>query len=453
MIKQILTRKIYEPIYFKYYRRVKTLKSYREFERAQWNSIDENKKIQGDKLYELVKYAAEKIPYYRRIVRQNKITLSRDTIFDDIAKFPVLTKQIIRENFADLQYLDLNVKWFYNTSGGSTGEPVRFVQDRNFEAECEAINRLQYNWVGYKSGEQMILLWGSARDTLHQKTEFKHRFANWMKSVEILDSFRMDEDLMRRYVNIINKKKPVIILAFAQSIHELAKFIKKNSLQVHSPSAIMTSANTLSENERKTIQDVFRCSVVNRYGSREVGNMACECPMHEGLHISVFTHYLEILNDRLEPCREGELGEIYVTLLTNFTMPLIRYKIGDVAVFTGKKCSCRRGLPVIREVTGRNNDLFITKKGEKIHTGIFNSMFYFKDWAEKYQIVQKKPDVVEIRVVLSQEAQKFDIENEYCELKANMRKILGEDCTITINAVKKIEPAKSGKYRYTIREF
>jgi phenylacetate-CoA ligase len=453
MIKGIFTRNIYQPLYHKIYRKDSGLKFYRFVKNAQWNSLEENQKFQGKRLYNLLKYSAEKIPYYKKIVEENKITISEKTIFEDINKFPVLTKADIRKEFNNLHQIIPGLNWYFNTSGGSTGEPIKLIQDINYQADSSAMTRLQFDWAGYQLGDPQVKLWGSEKDIFKQRDKMKHKFANWVKSITLLNAFCMDEKKMKGFVDIINKEKPTLILAYAQSINEFANFIKHNNYNIYSPKAIMTSANVLHPFVRKNLEHVFDCQVYDRYGSREVGNIASECEKHEGLHISIFTHYVEILNKKMQPCKEGELGEIYITLLSNYTMPLIRYKIGDLAIYTQKTCSCKRGLPLLKEVIGRDNDLFITKRGEYIHTGIINMQFYFKPFISKYQVIQEKKNRLLVRVCLNDKYKRVNMDWELNEIKKNLLKIMGADCQVNFEITKDIKVTKSGKYRYTIRDF
>ena len=112
---------------------------------------------------------------------------------------------------------------------------------------------------------------------------------------------------------------------------------------------------------KNLIEEVFRTKVYNKYGSREVGDMACSCEKDEGLHLNILNNYIEILNDNLEPCKPGEIGQVYVTVLNNFVMPLLRYQIGDMAVPSKvEQCSCGRGLPLIEKVIGRTGSMIKT---------------------------------------------------------------------------------------------
>ena len=452
MIKSFVARNVYEPLYAEFYRRDNRVKLYRFYKRAQWKSLNENRKIQAQRLYALIKYASENVPYYKELVNKNSITFSEKTIFSDIKTFPVLTKEIIRKESKNLYKAIPGIKWYYNTSGGSTGEPVKFIQDWSYQAHSAAVSRIQFEWAGYKLGDRQVILWGSEKDIFKQKEKFLHRFANWIKSNYWLNSFYMNDSRMHVFVNTINRKKPSIIYAYAQSAFELAKFIKKNKLYVYSPKAVMTGASVLHPHFRETIERVFGCRVYDKYGSREVGNVACECERHEGLHVSIFTHFIEILDKDLQPCKEDQKGEIYITLLTNYTMPLIRYKIGDFATFTRQKCSCGRGMPIIKNIVGRSVDLFINDKNELVDGEYFTHLFYFKNYIKRFQLIQKSRDLLILNILLNTNNDAKLFKKDFPRIRKNIRLVMGKNCKVEYSIVKEIKASKSGKFRYTIRE-
>ena len=93
--------------------------------------MEENKKIRQKKLYLLITYASQNIPYYQGIIKEQNLRFSEDGIFEDIKKFLLLAKDIIRNNFGKL-YKFRDSTCYRNTSGRSTGEPVVFYQDAQY---------------------------------------------------------------------------------------------------------------------------------------------------------------------------------------------------------------------------------------------------------------------------------------------------------------------------------
>ena len=443
-----LRRNILLPIYWKYARQWRVLEYCEKLKDHQWNTIEENREIQRKKLHMLIKYANQNIPYYERIIKEHNIEFSEDTIFEDIKKFPVLTKEVIRNHFNELYKFRDNTH-YRNTSGGSTGEPVIFYQDRYYLEWRTAAKILFNEWAGRKIGEPMVKLWGSLRDILKGSQGFKGYLKQQLYGVTILNSYRMTERDMYEYVKRINNIKPYLILTFTDGIDELARFIQKHSLSIYSPTAIMTSASVLYPEVRARIEEVFQASVFNRYGSREVGDIACNCKTSPGLHLIPDIHYVEIVDENGKEVKPGEPGEIIITSLTNYTMPLIRYKIGDRGILSNKDCKCGHGLPLLEKVVGRTKGVFKNKFGTFIDSGVFIRLFYFRDNIKQFQVIQESLDQITINLVLKDKQKLKVVEKDFMEISEVIKIIMGNDTKVKYNIVNEIKHSPSGKYMYT----
>lgn len=428
-------------------------KKYRLLKKKEFNSLEDNLLIQEEKLKKILIHCYNNVPYYHRIFEEDGLFKNNKLYLNNFNRVRPLTKKILKNNFEELKSKDiLERKSYFNTSGGSTGEPTKFIQDNNYFVESMATTWLFHSFIN-NFPTKHIFLWGSERDILGGKKKIFKKIRLWFYKRVPLNSFEMSEKNMGEFVKKINKYKPVIIESYAQSIDELAKYIKRNNLDIYSPKGIISSAGTLYPEMRKNIEEVFKTKVYNRYGSREVGSIACSCTNNEGLHLSLFNNYVEILNNKLIACKPGEIGKVYITTLNNYSMPLVKYDIGDMAIPSEhRKCSCGRGLPLIKEVIGREMSVFKTKEG-KIIPGEFFIHFvgvvYNKGFIEKFQIIQKEYDYIIIKLIL-RDKEKFE---EYKkEIIKSIKKVMGEDCKIEFKFVKKIEPTRSGKYLYTISE-
>ena len=442
-----LRRNILLPVYWKYVKHFRVLEHYKKLKDHQWKTLEENQEIQRKKLYTLIKYANQNIPYYKRIIKERNIEFSEDTIFEDIKKFPILTKDIIKNNFDELYKFRDNT-YYRNTSGGSTGEPVTFYQDK-YSLEWEMATKILFDeWAGRKIGEPMMKLWCSIQDFLRGDQGFKEYLRQQLYGIIILPSYRMTEKDMYKHVQRINKIKPCLILAYTNGIDELVRFIQKHHLLIYSPKAIMTSACVLFPEIRARIEEVFRTTVFDRYGSREVGDIACNCEKSCGLHLVPDIHYIEILDEQGKEVKPGESGEIIVTLLTNYTMPLLRYKIGDRGILSYKNCKCGRGLPLLKKVEGRIRSLFRNKQGNSIDGGFFIQLFYYRDYIKRFQIIQEAIDYISINLVVINKTKVKDLEEDFEEINQIIRKLMGNDTKIKYNIVDEIKPSPSGKYMY-----
>ena len=154
----------------------------------------------------------------------------------------------------------------------------------------------------------------------------------------------------------------------------------------------------LENGDRALLEEVFGCPVFNRYGCREVSVMASECPAHCGLHVMAEGLYLEIETPN-GPAAPGEMGAILVTDLLNGAMPLIRYRIGDLAAWAEGPCPCGRGLPRLRSVAGRVTDFLVGADGRLV-SGVFLATYVVAQRPSlgQVQIRQDKAGAVTYRV-------------------------------------------------------
>lgn len=408
---------------------------------------------QDERLSNLLIHAYRCVPYYKKLLLTSGVIDINEKV--DITHFhdiPLLDKTIIHENMDAMKSDDLNQRqWAYNASGGSTGEPVRLIQDNNYTEWSTAIKLLFDEWINLSPGDKKILIWGSKRDLLVGRQSLKSQIIKWLKHEYWLNAYQMTKQQMEMYVKKITSFKPVNILAYADSIDELAKFIDREGLQVYSPKSIMTSAGTLFPEMQKRIERVFGAPVFNRYGSREVSDIACECEQHEGLHVSALTSYIEILRADGTHAEPGEVGEVVVTSLVNYAMPLIRYRIGDLASWGHNLCSCKRGWPLLKEVTGRVSDTFITREGKQVNGKYFHHLFYFRDWIRRFQVIQEDYEYIRVLIVLADEnSRQEDFVDELDELRNKFQMILSSGCRVEFEFLEDIPPTASGKFMYTI---
>jgi len=400
-------------------------------------------------LQRLLEHCAQHIPYYKPFLKDDSAHKFHDPAAV-IARLPILTKSLIRTNFETLKSEDLAQReWYFNTSGGSTGEPVRFIQDREYSERNTAIAELYSVWLGYEFGDPQIILWGSERDLFFGKPALKTRLGNWLRNTQTLNAFQMTPERMRDYLHTINRVRPRLILAYAQAIYELAKFAESTAIRVEPQYAIITSAGTLYPFMREKIEQVFGCPVYNRYGSREVGLIACERPGFNGLVASPHSNFIEIVDEQGQPVPYGVEGEILITNLTNLAMPLVRYAIGDRGVLADPATSGGTGRQILARVSGRNVDAFRTSAGGLIDGEYFTHLLYFRDWLSKFQIVQKSPRHLVYKIVLNGSKPPSEDLEEICQ---KSRFVLGEELQVDFEYLDSIAPGASGKYRYTISE-
>jgi len=166
------------------------------------------------------------------------------------------------------------------------------------------------------------------------------------------------------------------------------------------------------------------------------------------MHIFEINNYIEILDDYNQSVKDGQEGRIIVTNLHNYSMPFIRYEIGDMAVLGPNKCECENVLPTLRRIYGRIEEQFIRKDGTIVIGYFFVHLMGVvlnKGFIKKFQVIQEDYDKIRILAVLHQilpDVEKKDIDEK-------IRIQMGQDCKIIWDLVDDIPKTKSGKYFYT----
>lgn len=341
-------------------------------------------------------------------------------------------------------------KWFYNSSGGSTGEPIRLIQDDIYLKWSSATNYFYFKNILDidEPTAKKVVLWGSERDLFKGSMGYKAKIQNWLSNTIFLNSFRMSELDIEHYITIINNFKPEIIRGYAGSLFELCRYAERKKIPLFSPRIVVSAAETLSDTMRDVIESNFGTKVYNFYGSREVSNLAGECK-NGLLHFFQFWNYVEVLDKDNQPVREGEEGRVIVTNLHNYSMPLIRYEIGDMAILSQEKCLCGQILPTIKKVTGRVTDHFILENGTIVPAEFFIHLLgvvcYEQEIFEKFQVIQEEYNKIQINVVTHKE-----ISDQYKNnINQKIRVVMGPECKIIWNIVDDIPKTPSGKYLYT----
>jgi len=419
-----------------------------ELNRTQWLSREEVLAYQQDKLYRLLKYAYAFVPYYHRTFEQ--AGFQPDDILTDPAAFqkiPTISKTIIRDNFDDLVTTDPSRQkgLVRNTTGGSTGQPLIFIQDPGFRDYVMAGIHFHYEYTGWQFGECHAYIWGTNYEVATQR-KLRTHLLDWSLNRFVTNAYALSEESMAAFVRKIRQRRPKILVGYPSALERFAKFVQAHHLDDIKFSGIYSTAEVLYPSQRGLFERTFGCDVLDRYGARELGGIACECLEHKGMHIDAGEVYVEVLRDGV-PVPVGEEGDIIVTNLNNYGMPFIRYRVGDIGQLSDVVCPCGRGLPMMEVVQGRRVDMFETKDGRAVWGG-FISLMFDMEGVKQFQVIQKSYDKVVICIVKDAPLD----EARLAEIERTVHIGLGDDVNVEFAYPEEIAVEDSGKYRYAISE-
>lgn len=423
---------------------------YSILQRTQWLDKESIQNLQLGKLKRLIHHAYIHVPYYRECMKKQNLTPDDINSLEDIAKLPLLSKDHVRENL----YFDLfsdthNKKEMLQIStSGSTGKPfVTFVDHTQLEMRLATTLR-SMEWTGWHLGKKQMRLW---HQTIGMNTSqiIREKLDAWLMKRRFIPAFEMSDTKTEQLIKEIKSYKPYLLDGYAESFNMIANYIKNHDIKGVSVPAIMSSAQTLTEETRHIIEETFNTKVYDKYGSREFSGIAYECQAHDGYHVMAESYIVEVLKDG-KPAKAGEIGEVVITDLNNFSVPMIRYRIGDLAVKKSEDhlCSCGRHLPMLEKIEGRVKSVITFADGNWLPGTFFSHLFKDYHYAVKqYQIIQHLDDRLEVKLVCYNESQKIDR-----ELREKLYEYIPQSVEIYFTYTDHIPLTKTGKHLAVINK-
>ena len=359
---------------------------------------------------------------------------------------PILTKDVIRGRFDDLQSTRQTAQTYRNSSGGSTGKPVTLVQDTSYSSWSHATQGYYFReFLGVEMhGAKSVWLWGSERDTMKQLISRRAKVALFLQNRLLLNTFDTSEQRWLEYIERIRSYRPHYVAGYANSLYQMALVARKLNIRLYTPMFVYSAAEMLRDFMRREIEEQFNAKVYDFYGSREVGAIAGECSVGRQ-HVFIMNNMVEILDDANRLAGDTEEGRIVVTNLHNYSFPMIRYDIGDIGAMRFDRCACGSSLPVLEKLIGRVTDHFRLRGGGFVHGEYFTHLFYFRDWIEQFQVDQVEYNHIRISVVPGSTIDDRDVD----DINTKIRLVMGKDCAVEWLYVDSIKKTPQGKHLFT----
>lgn len=423
-------------------------KSMEEAKKLYFSSTEDMQVFQKEKYCELLKYAYQHTRYYHKVFDEIGLFEGEKMMEARLCEIPILTKEIIRREGKALISDEAEKRGAYiNTSGGSTGEPVTFYQDKFYFSHNFGDKILFGILNGKMPGDKEIKLWGSERDILEGSIGLKEKVINWCYNRTFLNSFVLMPQSMESYIQTINKARPKQIWTYADSIYQLSRYVNDHSITTFSPKNIITTAGVLYDEMRAEIKKAFPGSnIMNQYGSREAGVIGCEVGGTAGIRIFDHAVKVEILDEVSQQISEFGNGELLITNFTNYSMPLIRYRIGDTGIKTDAQ-GYTGSFSVLKNVTGRTNTHLKRADGSLVHGEYATHLFYNKTWIENFKVIQHDYDKIEFQIVIK--AGNCANQEDLDQMVRDLQAVMGR-CDIKVTYLDVIPRLKSGKYQFVI---
>jgi phenylacetate-CoA ligase len=426
---------IYLPVqFFRGEHVLKYMDEIRQFHAAPYRRKCE---IQFKKLASLLRFLHDHNPYYREIMKSAGLKGGQIDHIDDFTKLPLLSKDIIRREAAKM-VSDCPSKVSRRKTSGSTGIPLSFVKDRDSTAYMDALMYEVYGWHGIEIGDRQGRVWGVPLDAIGRlRVRAKDRFLNRRR----LSAFDISDRSCKEYLAVLKSFSPKFVYGLPSTIQAFATTLRETGVDPAEAAVglVVTTGEILTPRARQEIAGAFKCRVVNEYGTTENGIIAFESP-DSALRQMMHNLYIEIVNpDTNQPVSFGESGEVVITELHSYSMPFVRYRVGDLATQGAETEQSSAELPSLRDVIGRVSDLIVTPEGNKVAAAILD--YSLTTGVKRFKAFQNSVDSLHVMLEVSDGFEKRSLQ----VIESNWRRFLGETIRIDFELVETIPPSKSGK--------
>lgn len=383
-------------------------------------------------------HAATRVPYYRELGVWAP-DRPEDAV-EALRRWPLLTKSAVQKaGLALLEDGSRQSDLLQIHTGGTTGRALAIYTNAS---------ALRQNYAFFERFKQEAGIGPSLRVATfagrpivpsgQENPPFWRR--NYASRQLLLSSYHISPRTVDDYIKALESWAPDWIDSYPSSLEPIARRIVQRGGARIQIQAIVTSSETLSAGAREVMERAFGCRVYDQYGSAEMVAFVAQCRAGQ-YHIHSDYGYVELLDEVGQPVPDGIPGEIVATGFVNAVMPLVRYRMGDLAVRTSAPCTCGSPFPAVSGLLGRMDDVILTPSGRRI--GRIDPIFKAVDTLHEARVVQTAIDHIRLEAVTSEGFS----DSDRATLLHELRLRVGEEMHLEFAAVPEIPRTKGGKLR------
>jgi phenylacetate-CoA ligase len=401
---------------------------------------------------ELMRAAAQLARVEEFLPRLRDVPLYRAACGQDFSHRPLISKRELREDFPNNflragqsldALLESKVVELEHTSGSSE-ERTAVLFGRGWWNEQEArvlrLNRFVAQVLDENPRARRATLVPPVCNGLACFSNYTSKPARTVDSTRFVNQaripFLLTEAEFARMADEILEWSPQFLDLDPVHGAWFALYCERSGIKFPSVKFILCSYEFVSVVHRKILQRVFGMPVFNLYGSTETGHLLMENE-HGEMKASLENVFYEIV----EPDGCG-VGDLVVTTLTNEVMPLVRYRIGDLAE--------RSEQPYATNylIHGRARDALRRRGGCRVTTLEIDRCFTDANGIAHYQLRQNESGECDLQFIPDREVPGAE---EMKRVTEQIESLLQLENPIPVKAVEKLPPLTSGKFRLTGR--
>ncbi len=383
-------------------------------------SRDEIHNLQSVRLKKMVDRVYHSVEFYRKKMQQMGLEPGDINSIDDLSRLPFTTKNDLRENYPfGLFAVPQSEVVRIHASSGTTGKAtvVGYTRkDIDLWQECVA-RVLAMAGIGPQDKIQVAYGYGlfTGGLGLHYGAENLGATVIPMSTGNTQKLITMMQDFGATAIACT----PSYLLHIAETLEEAGQI---GNVQLK---AAICGAEPWTENMRKEIEAKLHLKAFDIYGLSEIlgPGVAADCEFHKGLHVYEDHFVPEIINpETLEPCKEGEVGELVFTTITKEALPLFRYRTKDLTSISYDKCECGRTLARIDRFKGRSDDMLIIRGVNVFPSQVEAALLEIAETSPHYLLIVDRVNNLDTLEVLVEVEERF-FSDEIKELESLTKKI------------------------------
>jgi len=369
---------------------MRPLSVWRDFSSGLYRSRAEVGELRLARLRALVEHAYAKVPYYRKLFDRVGFQPRHLKQLSDIEAIPVTTRLDLQSTPLD----DLIARGYAperlrpSRTSGSTGAPLTVYRSQR-EAYFGRFARMRM-WLyhGIRLNDRVLTICGRPT-TIHRRPWLRFLPVPWRWNLSVLE--RPDTILAA-----LAKFRPSVLYGYSSHVAQLARLAREGEIPGARLRVVATSGDLLPPGFRKLIREAWDVDPIDIYNSSEIGDIGWQFKARQGFHLNADVLVVEFLRDG-RPVQDGDRGEIAITNLYRYAMPLIRYNGGDLGVPGDDPCDCGIRLPKMRAIEGRTLNACPLPDG-RWFIG-FNRIMSNIEGIARFQVLQKALDQFQVGVV------------------------------------------------------
>lgn len=404
---------------------------------------DKLEELRLDKLRRILVHAYQRTAFYRRLFDQARVHPDRVRNFDDFLRFPIVDR-------VDLQAASLSDRLTAGLSAerliriqtsGSTGIPFVVYKTPSENRQRYAVFSRILLENGYSVRNRILTIW---RESVSPRQKWFQRMGFIrVRRVSIFEP-------VAAWADAINDYRPDVLYTTGSSARMLAEYLQDTGRTVIRPKMVIPSGDMVDAATRARITKVFGVAPLDLYGSNENGSLGWQCSERSGWHLNVDAVHIEILREDGSPAPPGEEGAVVCTNLNDVAMPLIRYRLGDIAAAAAEPCRCGRPLPLLQQLRGRQDDILTLPNGRRVTYHNFQAMMIDITSVRRYQVVQDAAGRIRVLVQLwDRERDVLIAETIRDRVESGLRRLC-PGITVTLEIREQIPLEPSGKIRFVV---